>query len=96
MGPIRVEVGGIKCDAAGCGWSDMTVKRKDYPRWRNASCPSCGANVLSDADWKAMRIWEFAVGTVNLLLFWKKPPLPTEPHAITRVVLTAAAGQAWR
>lgn len=79
MGPIRTEIVGVKCDARGCGWEDMTVPRSAYPAWRNAACPRCGSNVFTDADWKAMRRAEIAVGIVNTVLFWMKPPADHEP-----------------
>lgn len=43
---------GLKCDAPGCGWADMTIGRAEYEGYRNAPCPDCGSNVLDDADWE--------------------------------------------
>lgn len=87
MGPLTGEAVGIKCDAPGCGWSDMSVKRADYPAWRNKPCPECGANVLTDADWKTLRRIETAVKVINVLFFWMKPPKDDEPHYATEVNL---------
>lgn len=77
MCPIVTDVHGVKCDNPGCGWSDMTVPRSNLAAWRNARCPRCAANLLTDADWKTLRRIECAIAALNLLLFWVKPPKPT-------------------
>ena len=51
---------GMKCDAEGCGWSDMTVPRSAYPDYLNAPCPSCGATLLTDEDWQLVLNMEAA------------------------------------
>jgi hypothetical protein len=39
---------GLKCDA--CDWADPSILLEDYPKWLNAPCPKCGANVLTQED----------------------------------------------
>jgi DNA-directed RNA polymerase subunit RPC12/RpoP len=70
---IRLEGGGLKCDFAGCGWADMTIPRTAYPAYRNAACPNCGSNILTDADWRALRRLERVVAFINAAFFWLKP-----------------------
>jgi hypothetical protein len=42
---------GLKCDAKGCDYRDMSVKFEDYPKWINRPCPKCGAPLLTQADY---------------------------------------------
>ena len=44
---------GLQCDAEGCDWVDKTIPDTDYPKWLNAPCPKCGANVLTQEDYDA-------------------------------------------
>jgi uncharacterized paraquat-inducible protein A len=81
---IENECGGLKCDAPGCDWSDMTITRAEYPKYRNAPCPSCGANILNDADWRTLRRLEGVVWILNLLFFWVKPK-PGAVESVTEV-----------
>lgn len=67
---VKAAAIGIKCDAPGCGWADWSVKREDYDSYRNAPCPACGANVLTDADWKALLRFERIVRWINILFGW--------------------------
>lgn len=87
MGPLKGQAVGLKCDAPGCGWSDMTIPRSEYPEYRNAPCPACGSNILTDADWKTLRRLERLVAVINVLFFWMKPPKEDEPHYETTVDL---------
>ncbi len=67
---ISLKTGGIKCDAPRCAWADWAVRRAAYPDYRNKPCPECGANLLTDADWKALLRFERAVRWINRLFFW--------------------------
>lgn len=62
---IISEFTGLKCDAPSCDWSDMTITRAQYPDYRNAPCPKCGANVLNDEDWSIILRLEAATAWVN-------------------------------
>ena len=56
---------GLKCDAPECSWADMTITREEYPSYRNAPCPNCGANLLTDADWAIVLSMEAAAAWVE-------------------------------
>ena len=44
---IDVQVGGIKCDAEGCGFHDDSVQFSEYSNYVGMPCPKCGANLLT-------------------------------------------------
>lgn len=74
---------GIKCDAPGCFWSDMTVPF-DKDAFRNKPCPRCGASLLTDADTKTITRMEAAASLVNALL---RPFHRLLPRRRTRIPL---------
>lgn len=51
---MEKNIKGIKCDAMGCGWSNMDVEWDDIDattaEWLNKPCPKCGANLLTEED----------------------------------------------
>ncbi|MBP2232481.1 hypothetical protein J2847_005810 [Azospirillum agricola] len=51
---LRHQISGLKCDAPGCGYTDASVSVVEYPKWVNAPCPSCGAPLLTEADYRAV------------------------------------------
>ena len=61
---------GLKCDAPRCGFEDPTVTRDMYPRMIDAPCPKCGANLLTNADMRALLALERAAKWINRLLGW--------------------------
>jgi hypothetical protein len=64
---LEYHVRGLKCDAEGCGYSDMTIRLEDYPQYLNRPCPDCGANLLTEADLKATQAMIAACDWVNAL-----------------------------
>jgi len=44
---MEVQIGGIKCDAVGCGFRDDGVKFSEYSHYVGMPCPNCGANLLT-------------------------------------------------
>jgi hypothetical protein len=64
---IEYHIRGLKCDAAGCGYSDMDIKVEDYPKHLNTPCPKCGANLLTEADLKATQAMIAACDWFNSL-----------------------------
>lgn len=56
---------GLKCDAEGCGWADMTIPRPAYPDYLNAPCVNCGAPILTDEDWQFVQQVERAAAWVK-------------------------------
>lgn len=94
MGPIKLDIGGLKCDAAGCGWRDDSVTRRQYPNRRNTECPRCSANVLTDADWRRVRWVEFVAAVINTLLFFIKSPTGPAPGVIEHAISTDGTGRA--
>ncbi|MEO1035248.1 MAG: hypothetical protein AAFX44_06770 [Pseudomonadota bacterium] len=45
-----LDVHGLKCDAEGCGYADMSVPFEDYLKHLEAPCPKCGAPLLTVED----------------------------------------------
>lgn len=64
---IKVNGGGIKCDNPMCDFSDMTVTTESYPEWLNRPCPSCGDNLLTQADFDAVNKVLEAAKQINQL-----------------------------
>ncbi|ACA57445.1 hypothetical protein HYH96_17815 [Clostridium botulinum] len=48
---IELNIKGIKCDNPECDFRDDNVQVEDYDKWLNKSCPKCGANLLTQADY---------------------------------------------
>lgn len=69
---IKLEVEGLKCDAAGCGFVDTTIgKLTPYVIRENLNrpCPHCGANLLTEADAKITLFGIRFIRAVNVLVF---------------------------
>lgn len=54
--PTQVILKGIKCDAAGCGYSDMDAEFGDGRKWLGVPCPECGAPLLTEEDLDAIEL----------------------------------------
>ena len=52
---MGIKFRGIKCDNTECDFIDMSVKYEDYNEWLNKPCPDCGANLLTEADFKTCK-----------------------------------------
>jgi len=55
MKAVNLNIYGVKCDNPNCDYRDMTVPISDYKKYLNKPCPKCGANLLTKADYKAMK-----------------------------------------
>lgn len=64
---VRIQSDGIKCDY--CDWNDPHVHFRNYAFWHNRPCPKCGYNLLTDADYKAVKRLVFMVSIINIILF---------------------------
>ena len=64
---VDLHICGIKCDA--CDFAEPNVDVKDYISWLNVSCPSCGANLLTEADHKTTKRVLFWTFWFNVLMF---------------------------
>lgn len=51
---VQFMISGIKCDA--CDYRDDDVKLSEYPEYVNKPCPECGANLLTEADFKTVQL----------------------------------------
>jgi hypothetical protein len=49
-----MKIFGLKCDAAGCDYQDMSITRDMYEACINLPCPTCGAPLLTQADYDAI------------------------------------------
>lgn len=48
--------GGLKCDNPSCDFVDMSITIEDYDNWVNKPCPKCGANLLTEEDYDAVKM----------------------------------------
>lgn len=82
--PVLVcDIGGLKCDAAGCGWRDDDVTLEEYPAYLDAACPVCGANVLTQHDLTMVARMVRMVAFVNRWLWWlPKGKRPGKAYAV--------------
>ena len=60
---VVIEQQGIKCD--NCDWNDMEIPSSDYPNWVNKPCPKCGANLLTEEDFKRGLLLNSLVDVIN-------------------------------
>lgn len=58
-----LNLGGLQCD--NCDWSDETILIENYNEWLNKPCPECGANVLTEEDYKNSQTILQAINIVN-------------------------------
>ena len=49
---MELNIHGLKCDAPGCGWADMSIPLAKYHVYVGAACPDCGADILTEADYR--------------------------------------------
>lgn len=52
----NVTGGGLKCDNPNCDFVDMSIAIEDYDKWLNKPCPKCGANLLTQEDYDAIKM----------------------------------------
>lgn len=62
---VKLSIHGIKCDNPKCDYEDMSVQYEDYPNWLNRPCPKCGANLLTNKDFKTVKVLVEAERIVN-------------------------------
>jgi len=67
---IEMNIGGLKCDAPGCNWRDDTIPVELYPALINCACPDCGANILTEADYRAVYLMMRVTNWCNRWLWW--------------------------
>lgn len=76
---LETHIGGIKCDAPGCGWHEDSVEWDDMhveiAAWLNKPCPKCGANLLTEADANTVVTWYKFSSIVNKYFGWL-PQIP--------------------
>lgn len=61
--PVELVIKGIQCDS--CDFKDPEVKVEDYPNWLNKPCPTCGENLLTQADFDNVQILLKSVELAN-------------------------------
>ena len=69
MGFLDVDIRGIKCDKDECDFIDMNVPNKEYDQWLNKPCPKCGSNLLTEADYKTVKLMIRISKIVNFLMW---------------------------
>lgn len=70
-----VQISGLRCDANGCDYEDLTINVNDYGQYVNAPCPECGANLLTEVDYELVKVLAGIVDTLN-----EKYPPPHDPN----------------
>ena len=97
MNATNLKINGIKCDAPGCDYKDDTVRVEDYKLWLNKSCPKCGANLLTQADYDVVQGVIKVTNFLNLPVirhllklfsFGKKTELKINLHGTGQVEIT--------
>lgn len=66
MQPINLNIKGIKCDNPDCDYRDDTVEFSET--WLNQPCPQCGANLLTEADLKSIKVMIKLTNLINFIL----------------------------
>lgn len=59
----KVTIRGLKCDAAGCDFTDPSGAPDESSL--NRPCPKCGANLLTEADLAAVRLLQYVAHAMN-------------------------------
>lgn len=82
--------GGVKCDNPHCDYVEQSVKIEDYKNWVNKPCPKCGANLLTEADYKNVQLILRIVNFLNKIgnIINKIPPRKKVPSENERATLT--------
>ncbi len=70
--PTQVNIKGIKCDATGCGYKDMSAEFGDGKKWLGVKCPLCSAPLLTRRDYNAIRVVMWVSRVANKI-FGKVP-----------------------
>jgi hypothetical protein len=93
MNDVAIEVRGLKCDAEGCNYSDMSVNSEDYSEYVDAPCPDCGASLLTLEDYAAFLTLVEAINMVNELDL----PVSEDDELIeTRITMDGSGKVNWR
>ncbi|NJO62633.1 MAG: hypothetical protein HC836_31710 [Richelia sp. RM2_1_2] len=69
-----VNIYGLKCDF--CDYEDMSIPFADYPKYINAPCPKCGANLLLQEEYdESVRIYKIVaiINKIKNILKWINP-----------------------
>jgi len=65
---IEINTGGIKCDNPKCDYKNENVSFGEMDKWINKSCPKCGCNLLTQADYDNMKLLISTVDALNGIL----------------------------
>ena len=75
MKAITEKVCGIKCDAPGCNYQDMTARLENYELYLDKPCPLCGGNLLTKKDYAATKAILAMTNYINEMI-GEQPDLP--------------------
>ena len=59
------QMGGLKCDNPNCDYVNEFVPASDYKNWVNCPCPKCGANLLTQEDYKSHKKLLSMINVIN-------------------------------
>jgi hypothetical protein len=51
-----LNINGIKCDNPECSFRNDDVSIDEYEKWLNRPCPECSSNLLTEADYDAVKM----------------------------------------
>ncbi|MGE7650499.1 hypothetical protein ACQKM1_22390 [Peribacillus frigoritolerans] len=85
--PVELNIYGIKCDS--CDFNDMAVQVNDYPEWVNKPCPKCNANLLTEADYKNVKLLIKLAEITNIIL----PKNSSDEEKVTMTVEMNGTGE---
>lgn len=72
MKALEMNISGIKCDNPNCDYVNMDAKFEEYDKWLNKPCPRCGANLLTEKDYKTTMAIVKMVSAMNNILPGRK------------------------
>jgi hypothetical protein len=63
--PFDLGATGLVCDSPACDWKDEAISSEDYHKYVDTPCPHCGANILTQDDFKRTEIILNFISRVN-------------------------------
>jgi hypothetical protein len=61
--PIQITSISLKCDAEGCDYRESSIELS--PKHIGKLCPKCGADLLTEADYKEALVWLGTIAAIN-------------------------------
>jgi hypothetical protein len=82
---MEFNVSGLKCDNPLCDYKDMSILSSRYKQYVNAPCPKCGENLLTEADYKSLKVLRGIARFVNFIYFFIPKSMIKKDRATMKV-----------